>query len=296
MSPPDFVRLLPWKRRQGERSVRRCLFRARLAWPWLGVGTPRAARAGAERRRGTGHVLGALAPVLFAPAAFATDAPTTAAQSAFDEGRYLEAAELAESLGTSDGHALAAEALAVYGHFLAPEDEKVPVLERANQLAGQAVALDETNAEARFQLAHAMGRYAQSIGPTKAVRQGYVGRSREAIEAVLELDPDMAEAHLSLASWNADVVAGVGRLLGRTVYGATVSAAIENYERTLELSPGEKVAYYEFGRGLLAIGGRKNRDRARSLLSRAVELPAGNHFDGLIHARALAELATLDGR
>ena len=233
-------------------------------------------------------------PVLFASVAFAADAPATTAKSAFDEGRYLESAELAEAIGTADGLALAAEALAVYGHFLAPEGEKVPVLERANQLASQAVALDETNVEARFQLAHAMGRYAQSIGAAKALRQGYVGRSREAIDAVLDLDPDMAQARLSLASWHADVVAGFGRLLGRTVYGATTGAAIENYERTLELAPDEKVAHYEFGRGLLAIGGRRNRDRARSLLTRAVELPAGNHFDGLIHERAVAELATLD--
>ena len=242
------------------------------------------------------NVVRCLVPILFASVALASDAPTAAALSAFDEGRYLESAELAEALGTSDGLALAAEALAVYGHFVAPEGEKVPALERANQLAGQAVALDDTNAEARFQLSHAMARYAQSIGPAKALRQGYVGRSRESIEAVLELDPDMAEARLSLASWHADVVAGVGRLLGRTVYGATVGSAVENYERTLELAPDEKVAHYEFGRGLLAIGGRKNRERARTLLARAVELPSGNHFDRLIHERALAELATLDRR
>lgn len=237
-----------------------------------------------------------LLPVLFAAAAFAADAPTRAAQSAFDEGRYLEAADLAESLGTSDGYALAAEALAVYGHFVASEDEKLAILERANTLAGQAVALDETNPEARFQFAHAMARYAQSIGSVKALRQGYVGRSRDSIDAVLELDPNMAAARLSLASWHADVVDGAGRLIGRTVYGATLGAAIENYERTLELAPDEKVAYYEFGRGLAAIGGRKHRERARALLTRAVELPTGNHFDELVHERALAELATLDRR
>ena len=237
-----------------------------------------------------------LAAAQFALVAAAEEESTATAQSAFDEGQYLAAADLAESLGTSDGHALAAEALAVYGHFVASEDEKVAVLERANRLAARAVELDPASAEARFQLAHAMARYAQSIGPTKALRQGYVGRSREAIEAVLELDPDMAEARLSLASWHADVVAGVGRFLGRTVYGATVDAAIENYERTLELAPEEKVAHYEFGRGLLAMGRKNHRGRARTLLTRAVELPARNHFDQLIHERAAAELANLEER
>ena len=237
-----------------------------------------------------------IAPVLFAAAALAADAPTTVARSAFDEGRYLEAADLAESLGTSDGHALAAEALAVYGHFVAPEDERMAVLERANTLAGQAVTLDETNAEARLQFAHAMARYAQSIGPVKALRQGYVRRSRESIDAILEIDPNMAAAVMSLASWHADVVDGAGRLIGRIVYGATLGAAIENFERTLELAPDEKLAYYEFGRGLAAVGGRKHRERARTLLARAVELPATNHFDQIIHERAVAELAALDAR
>lgn len=161
------------------------------------------------------------------------------------------------------------------------------------KLAEHAVELDPTNAEARFQLVHAMARYAQHIGPVKALRQGFVGRSRESIEAILELDPDIAEARLSLASWHADVVAGAGRLLGRTLYGATRDAAIEHYdERTLELAPDEKIAY-EFGRALAAMG-RRHRDRAREMLTRAVELPAHNHFDGLIHERAVAELAQLD--
>ncbi|MYA18247.1 MAG: hypothetical protein F4Z28_16540 [Gammaproteobacteria bacterium] len=156
------------------------------------------------------------------------------------------------------------------------------------------MARDETSAEARFQGAHAMGRYAQSIGPTKALRQGFVGGSREAIEATLELDPDMAKALLSFASWHADVVAGFGRMLARMTYGATVQKAMDNYERTLELAPEEKVAYYEFARGLSAVGGRKERTRVRELLNQALALPVRNDFDRIIHERATARLEGLD--
>ena len=216
-----------------------------------------------------------------------------AARTVFDEGRYLAAADMAESLDTSEGYALAAEALAVHGHYIAPDADKQPLLQRARSLADKAVALDETSAEARFQVAHAMGRYAQSIGPTKALRQGFVGGSREAIEAALEIDPDMAEARLSLASWHADVVDGFGRMLGRMTYGATVQAAIDNYERTLELAPDEKVAYVEFARGLAAIGGRKDRARVHELLTRALELPVRNDFDRIIHERAAKHLESL---
>ena len=259
----------------------------------FGFGVARLGRTLGKPRSGRAIVLAACLGAWFALVAVAIESPTTEARSAFNEGRYLSAAELAEALATADGLALAAEALTVYGHYMAPEDERLAVLERANRLAEQAVELEPTNAEARFQLAHAMARYAQGIGPVTALRQGFVGRSREAIEAILELDPDMPEARLSLASWHADVVAGAGRLLGRTLYGATVGAAIENFERTLELAPDEKIAHYEFGRALAAMG-RRHRDRAREMLARAAELPARNHFDGLIHERAVAELASLD--
>ena len=216
--------------------------------------------------------------------------PTAAARAAFDEGRYLEAADLGESLGTSEGHALAADALAVYGHYVAADAEKQPILERARRAADEALALDGTSAEARFQVAHAMARYAQSLGPAKAVRQGFVGKSREAIEAVLEVDPDLAKARLSLASWHADVVAGVGRLIARLTYGATVQGAMENYERALELAPEEKATYFEFARGLSAIGGRKDRARVRELLTQALALPVRTDLDRIIHEQAEAAL------
>lgn len=248
-----------------------------------------------RRPHGQGVRLAAAFVVATLAVGTANAAPSIdAARTAFDEGRYLEAADMAESLNTSEGYALAADALAVHGHYIAADADKQPLLQRARSLADKAVALDEASAEARFQVAHAMGRYAQSIGPTKALRQGLVGGSREAIEAALELDPDMAKALLSLASWHADVVAGFGRMLGRMTYGATVQAAMDNYERTLELAPEEKVAYVEFARGLAAIGGRKERPRVRELLNQALDLPVRNDFDRIIHERATAQLASLD--
>ena len=255
----------------------------------LVAGRPHRSLRPVRQRVGSAFVVAFLA----VPAAHA-EPSITAARTAFDEGRYLAAADLAESVGTSEGHALAADALAVHGHYIAADADKQPLLQRARSLADKAVALDETSAEARFQVAHAMGRYAQSIGPTKALRQGLVGGSREAIEATLELEPDMAKALLSLASWHADVVAGFGRMLGRMTYGATVQAAMDNYERTLELAPDEKVAYVEFARGLAAIGGRKAIPRVRELLAQALELPVRNDFDRIIHERAKAHLDSLD--
>ena len=52
------------------------------------------------------------------PASIASAQSIEAARAALDEGRFIEAAELAESLETSEGFALAARALAIHGSSL----------------------------------------------------------------------------------------------------------------------------------------------------------------------------------
>ena len=58
-----------------------------------------------------------------------------AARAAHAEGRFLEAAELGEALKSSEGYALAAEALAIHGYYIAGSDEKEALFQRAMQLA-----------------------------------------------------------------------------------------------------------------------------------------------------------------
>ena len=76
-----------------------------------------------------------------------------AARAAFSEGEYVKAAELGEALGTASGHALAAEALAIYAHYLAEQEDKAPLLQRAMRLAETAIELDPGSAEAHLQSA-----------------------------------------------------------------------------------------------------------------------------------------------
>lgn len=65
-----------------------------------------------------------------------------AARTALSEGRFLEAAEIGEALNTSDGYALAAEALAIHGHYLAAEDTRTELLDRAMQVGQEAIRSD----------------------------------------------------------------------------------------------------------------------------------------------------------
>ena len=217
------------------------------------------------------------------------------AKSAFAEGRFVEAAGIAEAAGTSQGFALAARALAVYGHYSAPEEERKGLFERALRLGEEAVRADSANPEGYFQSGHALGRYAQSIGTMTALRKGLGGKTRKMFEATLALDPDHALAHLALGGWNADIVDRAGGLPARVMYGATKKKAAAHFERALELAPESKVVLLDYALRLPKLDGKKGRERAKELLSKAVGLPVGNVYGGFVHERAVAELKELEG-
>lgn len=235
-------------------------------------------------------VCGAIAMALAAATAHAQSIED--ARAAFREGRFLEAAELGEAEGTSDGYALAAQSLAVYGHYAAPEEDRNAVLDRAVELGEAATGADPANAEAHFQAAHALGRHALSIGRLSALREGLAGRIRDFLDAALAIRPDFADAHVALGSWHADI-ADAGRI-ARWMFGGDREEAIIHFERALELAPDSKVVLLEYGLRLPELDRDGGGERAREMLSRAVELPAQDAYGEFIHGDVVEALASLD--
>ena len=231
---------------------------------------------------------------IFAPAGTARAQSTEEARAAYAEGRFVEAAGLARSLGTSEGYAMAADSLAIHGYYIAPEGERAGLFRRAEELAREAVRLDAANPEAHLQLAHAMGRQAQVSGTLKALKEGYAGKVREAIEEALRLDPKMAAAHVSLAAWHAGAL-GAGGFFAALLYGASGEEALAHFKRALELAPRDKVALFEYATGLLSLDAGGNRAKARDLLERATGLPPEDAFERLVHQKAAERLAALGG-
>jgi len=201
---------------------------------------------------------------------------------------------LGEGLETSEGYALAADALAVYGYYLAKEDDKQPLFERAMADAKEAVQRNAANPEAHLQSAHAMGRYAQTIGVLEALNAGFAEKIREAIDNALLLDPDLAPAHLSLAAWHAEIVGSAG-FMADFLYGATEEDALAHYQKAFELAPDQKAVSLEYATGLLILDDEDYAERAREMLQRAIELPAVDAYDGIVHEQALSKLAKLNG-
>ena len=219
-----------------------------------------------------------------------------AARTAYSEGRFLEAADVAEALGTSEGFALAAKSVTIHAYYISGDDEKDALFERALALAQEAIRADPDNPEAHMQSSHAMGRHGQTIGLMEAATKGYADKVREAVENALRLSPGLPEAELSMGMWHSDVVSTLGSFMADIMFGADEDEAIEFYERALESAPEEKIVPLEYALGLLALDDDDYRERARSLLQQAIALPVKDAYDDLIHRKAVETLAALDSR
>ncbi len=216
------------------------------------------------------------------------------ARTAFAEGRFTEAADLAQGLDTSEGYALVADSLAIYGYYLAPGSEKAGLFGRAVEFARNAIRLDPANPQGHLQLAHALGRRAQVIGLLTALKEGYASQVRDAAQEALRLAPNMAAAHLSLGAWHAGAVSTGGFFAG-LLYGANEEDSLVHFERALELAPQEKIVLLEYALALLSLDAIGNSAEARELLERAISLPTKDAHDRIIHRKAVERLAALDG-
>ena len=213
--------------------------------------------------------------------------------AAFTAGDFVEVAEMADAVGTAEAYALAANSLSIYGHYVAEGDARLPLFERAMQLARKAVELDAGDPLAYFQLAHSMGRYSQQIGVGKALKGGYAEKVRDALDTALKLDPDFAPTHVSYATWHMELVQK-GGFVAALAYGASRKKGIAHFERALALDPQLKVALHNYAVALLRINKTGNRDKAINLLARNIKIKPKNAFEKIIHQESVNQLAALE--
>ena len=199
------------------------------------------------------------------------------------DGEFLRAAKTADKLGTSEGFALAANALAIYGYEIAGEEEKEELFLRAIEYAEKAVELDPHNSEAYLQISHTLGRYAQIIGVAKALSGGFAEKTKVAMDQAISLDPENFRAHLSLGTWHAEIVAAAG-FMANLLYGANEEDSMASYETALELEPKLNVVHFEYALGLMRLD-NKNMDLARVHLKIAVELPTKTAYEKIVQVK-----------
>ena len=215
---------------------------------------------------------------------FPKDAGLQEAWRQFHAGNFAVAATQANST-------VAIKATSIYATHLEPKDAaKVKHYQDAMALATALIKSEPKNPNAHYQYAYAAGRYSQSISIMKALKEGYGGKIKTALETALKLDAKHADAHTAMGAYHAEILDKVGALVGKLTYGANKDAAIKHYEKAINLNPTSPIAHIEYANGLLMLFGDKEEDKAVKLYEKAAKMKAKDAMDVLDIAMANNEL------
>lgn len=217
--------------------------------------------------------------------AFPKEAPIQEAWRAFHAGDFAKAA------AAGGGHTVAIKATSIYATHLEKKDAaKVKLYQEAMAMAEALMKSQPKNANAFYQYAYAAGRYSQSISVMKALKEGYGGKIKNALETALKLDPKHADAHTAMGAYHAEIIDKVGAMVGKLTYGANKDAALEHYEKALKLNPSSPIAHIEYANGLLMLFGDKEEDKAVKLYEKAAKMKGRDAMEVLDIEMAKDEL------
>jgi tetratricopeptide (TPR) repeat protein len=226
---------------------------------------------------------------------FPEDVAVQDAWRAYHEGRFGEAVALGKAQGGL-GLVPAAFAATIYAHYLEDDEErKFQIFQTGIDLARQATEACPANANAYYMYAVAMGRYSQFINMVEALSQGLAPRIRDAAMRCIELQPEHAEGHVTIAGWHAEIVDKVGAMLAGLSFGARKDLAEEHFDRAIALAPASPVPYIEKAQGLLLMYGDSSKEEATTLLEKAIAQEPADAMQTLDIQRARKTLADLPG-
>ena len=186
---------------------------------------------------------------------------------------------------------VAIKATSIYATHLETKDAaRVKHYQDAMTMATALITSEPKNPNAHYQYAYAAGRYSQRISIMKALKEGYGGKIKTALETALKLDPEHADAHTAMGAYHAEILNKVGALVGRLTYGANKDAAVEHYQNAIKLNPTSPIAHIEYANGLLLLFGDKEEDKAVNLYEKAAKMKAKDAMEVLDIAMANNEL------
>ena len=219
--------------------------------------------------------------------------PVREAWRAFHRGDFQVAWEKG-SHGGPAGSLASAKAAATYATYLERDKANAAsLLQHAAELCEKARSALPEHANAHYLLACCLGRYAQNISVTRALRDGVATRVKEALDRAVALEPRHAEAHIALGTYHAEVIGKLGALVGNLTYGASEAQARAHYRKALALHPDCAIAKLEYACGLMLLGDDNVRE-ARKLLAQAAKTRPADATEQLDAEGAKARLEALE--
>ena len=211
---------------------------------------------------------------------------------AYHNGAFAKAALAGERLGDA-GLSLRNEATAMYANYV--EQRETTRLALLRQVIGRTqvrLVTHPDDADALYWLAQALGRHAQAVSVARALAQGLGYQIKLALERLLVLQPEHANAHFALGAFHAEVIDKVGPLVGRMTYGVRAETAESLFTRGLALKPHSATGLMEYARALLALHGEARADEATRLYERAAAIEpvdAREHMDQVLARESLKD-------
>ena len=196
------------------------------------------------------------------------DDKVLAAWALFHAGEFQKAFDAGLKAGGA-GITVANKAQGIYANYLEKSEKtKLAMFLEVSERAEAQQAAEPKNPNAFYWQAYAIGRYSQGISVVKALAQGLGVKVKNALETTIKLAPQHADAHIVLASFHAEVIDKVGKLLGRT-QGADAATGLKLYKEALRLNPASAIGMVEYANGLVMIEGDKRMKEAEQLYADA---------------------------
>lgn len=149
-----------------------------------------------------------------------------------ESGRFDLAVEQGSNLGTSDGLALAAEALNAK-LLLGQAERKTKTAKQAMKLAQAALALEPKNAEAQLQYALAYGFYGRHASSFKAWRKNLPKKIRIEIDKAAALAPEDMRVEALKGAWHLNLLYRASGFDVEKRYGANKEQGIKHFKNAL---------------------------------------------------------------
>jgi len=228
---------------------------------------------------------------LLALALAATPADSSALFALYAQGHYQDAMRRGEDSHAAEDLAIAARA-ALADAMTRPEP-CLSCLQRAEEDARRAIALDARLADGHVWLATSLGYEARIQGVMRASWSNSPAQAKEQLDAALAIDPANAYALAALGGWHVEIVRVGGAFLASKVYDASLEKSLALFDRAARAAPHNVAVHYQIALSLAGLDKIVYRQRIESELEAAIQGPPQTAYEKFVSGRAQELLALL---
>ena len=208
-------------------------------------------------------------------------------------GDYETARELAQTLETAEGYALAAESLSA--QILLGEVEKLnKKSKQAREFSEQALALDPALYNARLQYALSDGFVTRTSGDIKAWRKKLPTKTLATIQAFRKAYPEDPKGMALEGAWHLGVIRKTGEKNGGKWFGASLAEGERLYAMARAKASNDVLIETNYAMSLLVLDCEAYAPKVRPLLEAVAAMPANDDLYKKVQGKAAKTLAASD--